>query len=193
MKRKLSRIEHVLSGNVVCFVNVDGHFAIDKLRGALARVQCKHPALRALIRPEVDGLYYEDDPSIEIPLRFAAGDHWPECEKELSTSFAYHEPQLRVVCLRRTCGADLLFATSHRICDGMSILLIVEEVLRALYLQEELIPYKAVTVDDIISDFHPAKPWTFKLLLTLLNSALKLVPSSNHAPPDREHFLAAIR
>src|ERR1700751_2294861 len=189
MKRKLSRIEHVLNGNVVCVVSVEGNFTIGELRVALARVQCKHPALRALIRPELDGLYYEDDPLVEIPLRLAVGDHWPECERELSTSFTYHEPQLRIVCLWRTCGADLLFATSHRICDGMSILLIVKEVLRALYLQEDLIPYKAITVDDIIGDFQPAKPWKFKLLLTHLNGAVTLVPSSGRARPSTEHFL----
>jgi len=67
MKRKLSRIEHALIGNVVCFVSLEGHFTYDQLRLALARVQRKHPALRALIRAEADGLYYEEDPSVEIP------------------------------------------------------------------------------------------------------------------------------
>ena len=119
MKRKLSRIEHVLVGNVVCFVSLEGHVTYDQLRLALSRVQRKHPALRALIRAEADGLYYEDDPSVEIPLRVAGGDYWPECEKELATQFDYDKPQLRVVWLQRSSGADLLFATSHRICDGM--------------------------------------------------------------------------
>jgi hypothetical protein len=189
MKRKLSHIEHALSGNVACFVSVEGDFTVDELRLALARVQRKHPALRALIRTEVDGLYYDDDPSVEIPLRVAAGDYWPECEKELTTAFVYDKPQLRVVCLQRTFGADVLFATSHRICDGMSIFLIVKEVLRALHSNEEFIPYNAVSVNDIIGDFRPAKPWKFKLLVTLLNGALALVPTLDHAPFHMEKFL----
>lgn len=189
MKRKLSRIEHALIGNVVCFVSLEGQFTYDQLRIALARVQRKHPALRALIRTEADGLYYEDDPSVEIPLRVATGDYWPECERELATDFDYDKPQLRVVYQRRTFGADLLFATSHRICDGMSILIIVKEVLRSLHSDEELIPYEAVTIEHIIEGYRPAKPWKFKLLLSLLNGALALVPSWGRPPSNAEHFL----
>jgi hypothetical protein len=189
MKRKLSRIEHALIGNVVCFVSLEGHLTYDQLRLALARVQRKHPALRALIRTEVDGLYYEDDPSVEIPLRVAAGDDWPECEKELVTDFDHDKPQLRVVWLRRTFGADLLFATSHRICDGMSILIIVKEVLRSLHSDEGLIPYDAVTIEEILEGYRSAKPWKFKLLLSILNGALALVPSSGRPPSNAEHFL----
>jgi hypothetical protein len=189
MKRKLSHTEHILDGNLVCFVSTEGDFTYDRLRLALARVQRKHPALRALIRRRADGLYYEDDPSIEIPLRVAAGDYWPECEKELTTDFDCEKPQLRVVWLGRTSGTDLLFATSHRICDGMSILLIVKEVLSALYSHEELIPYDAITLDDIIGDYRPPKPWKFRLLLSLLNTALAVVPNSRRAPSNAEHFI----
>jgi hypothetical protein len=189
MKRKLSRIEHVLNGNVVCFVSLDGRFTYDQLRRALAGVQRKHPALRALIRVEADGLYYEDNPSAEIPLRLAEGDSWPECETELTTDFDYDEPQLRVVWLRRGGGGDLVFATSHRICDGMGILIVVKEVLTALYSHEELLPYRAITVSDIMGGYRPENPWKFKLLLSLLNGALALLPSSGPAPSNSEHFL----
>lgn len=189
MKRRLSRIEHVLTGNVVCFVSLEGCFTFDDLRRALARVQRKHPVLRALIRAEADGLYYEDDPSAEIPLRVAEGDCWPECETELTTDFDYDKPQLRVVWLRRAGGGDLVFATSHRICDGMSILIVVKEVLTALHSDEEMIPYQAITVDDIIGGYRPANPWKFKLLLSLLNGALAMLPSSGPAPSNSEHFL----
>ncbi len=47
-------------------------FSLDQLRSALSRVQRKHPALRALIRKEADGLYYEADSAPEIPLRIVA-------------------------------------------------------------------------------------------------------------------------
>jgi hypothetical protein len=189
MKRKLSRIEHVLNGNVVCYVSLEGRFTRDQLRQALARVQRKHPALRALIRAEADGLYYEDDPSVEIPLRVAEGDRWAECEIELTNDFDYGKPQLRVVWVQRVGGVDLLFATSHRICDGMSILIVVKEVLSALHSDEELTPYPAITVSDIIGDYRPAHPWTLKLLLGFLNGALALLPSSRRAPSNAEHFL----
>jgi hypothetical protein len=61
MKRKLSTIEHILDGNLACFLRLEGSLSVGQLRSALARVQRKHPALRALIRQEKDGLYYEAD------------------------------------------------------------------------------------------------------------------------------------
>lgn len=187
MKRKLSRIEGFLGGNLVCFVSVEGHFTYDQLRIALERVQRKHPALRIVLRAEADGLYYEEA-SIEIPLRVAEGDYWQECERELTTDFDRNKPQLRVVWLRQA-SPGLLFATSHRICDGMSILLIVKEVLTALYSDESLIPYDAITVNDIIGGYRPAHPGKFKLLVSLLNFVLGFVPSSGAPSSNREHFL----
>ena len=59
MRWKLSHIEHIVDVNIVCFVRLESSLHVDQLRSALARVQRKHPALRALIRPEPDGLYYE--------------------------------------------------------------------------------------------------------------------------------------
>ena len=188
MKRKLSRIEGFLNGNLVCFVSVDGHFTYDQLRVALARVQRKHPALRRVIRADADGLYYEDASSVEIPLRVAEGDYSQECERELTTDFDHNKPQLRVVWLRQA-PPGLLFATSHRICDGMSILLIVKEVLTALCSDENLIPYDAITVADIIGDYRPPKPWKFKLLVSLFNFVLRFIPSSGAPSSKREQFL----
>src|SRR5437870_9235126 len=102
-KRKLSTIEHILDGNIVCFVRLEGSFSLDQLRSALSRVQRKHPALRALIREEPDGLYYEAESAPEIPLRIVPrvteGDYRHECQTELTTDFVYDKPQLRAVWL----------------------------------------------------------------------------------------------
>ena len=72
MRRKLSTIEQVLDGNVVYFVRLDGTLSLNRLRSALFRVQGKHPALRALIHEERDGLYYEENQAPEIPLRIVS-------------------------------------------------------------------------------------------------------------------------
>src|ERR1700716_3868991 len=123
-KRKLSTIEHLLEGNIVCFVRLEGSFSPDRLRSALARVQRKHPALRALIREEPDGLYYEEDSAPEIPLRVVPrvmeDDYRRESQAELTFDFEYDKPQLRAVWLQSELESDLLLITSHRSCDGMS-------------------------------------------------------------------------
>ena len=156
-------------------------------------MQRKHPALRALIREEPDGLYYEADSAPEIPLRIVPrvteDDYQRERQTELTTDFVYDQPQLRAVWLQSDVESDLLLTTSHRICDGMSIFAIVREVLRSLHTDEELIPYDPITERDIIGDYQPAKPWKRKLAVSLINGLLRLVPSSRRAPESNEQYL----
>jgi len=191
MKRKLSNIEHILDGNFGCAVRLEGSFSQDQLRSALGRVQRKHPALRALIRSGPDGLYYEADCAPEIPLRVVTRvneDHYRrECETELVTEFAYDQPQLRAIWLQSEQESDLLLTTSHRICDGMSILIIVREVLRSLHSDQELIPYEPITTRDIIGDYQP--PWKSRLTALLLNGLLRMIPDSRRVPDNNEHYL----
>jgi hypothetical protein len=192
-RRKLSHIEHIVEGNIVYVVRLEGGFAIGELRSALARVQRKHPALRVLIREEPDGLYYEADSAPEIPLRVVPrtteDDCQRECQVELTTNFASAQPLLRAVWLQGEQQNDLLFATSHRVCDGASMLIIVKEILRSLYADEELIPYEPITRRDLIRDYEPQKPWKRRLTASLLNGMLRLIPSSRRPPENNEHYL----
>jgi hypothetical protein len=190
MRRKLSAIEHMIDGNIVYMIRLEGSFNVDQLRSGLLRVQRKHPALRALIREEPDGLYYEEDSAPEIPLRVvprtAEDDYRRECETELTTVFAYDQPQLRVIWLPSELESDLLLTTSHRICDGMSMLTIVREVLRSLHNDEELIPYAPITTRDMIGDYQPPQWWKRKLTARLMNGLLRLIPGSRRTPENNE-------
>lgn len=193
MRRRLSHMEHIVEGNIVYLVRLEGSFNVDRLRSALSRVQRKHPALRTLIREEPDGLYYEADSAPEIPLRIVPrvteDDYQHECRTELVTAFAYDKPQLRAVWLRSERESDLLLTTSHRICDGMSMLIIVREVLRSLHTDEELVPYEPITRRDIIGDYQPPQPRKRKLAVGVVNGLLRLIPTSRRAPENHEHYL----
>jgi hypothetical protein len=193
MRRKLSIIEHMADINIVYVVSLVGSFSLGQLRSALLRVQRKHPSLRALIRKESDGLYYEADCAPEIPLRIvprvAEDDCRRECQAELTKVFADDQPELRAVWLQAERESDLLLTASHRICDAMSMFTIVREVLRSLYTDEELIPYAAVTTQDIIGDYQPPQLWKSKLAVRLTNGLLRLIPSSRRAPGNNEHHL----
>ncbi len=68
-----------------------------------------------------------------------------------------------MVWLQSELESDLLLTTTHRMCDGMSVFIIVREVLRSLHTGEELIPYEPITVQDIIGDYQPPQPWKHKL------------------------------
>lgn len=191
MRRKLSNIEHVLDGNVMCLVTLEGSLSADQLRSALSRVQRRHPALRALIRQESDGLYYEEDCAPEIPLHIVSeaseDDRRRECETELTTAFPYAQPQLRAVWLQSERKSDLLITTSHRICDGKSIFILVKEILQSLYSDGELVPYAPITMQDIIGGYRPAQTWKLKLKMRLLNGLLRLIPSPRQKPEKMEH------
>ena len=193
MSRKLSAIEHVIDGNIVYFVQLEGTIDATRLRHALSCVQRKHPALRTLIRKERDGLYYEEDCAPPVPLRVALrledNQYRTECQRELTTVFPYDQPQLRAVCLQAGQETDLLLATSHRICDGMSMLTIVREVLRLLHTDEELMPYTAITTQDMIGDYRPPQHWKRRLKASFLNGLLGLIPESRRTPENNEYSL----
>jgi hypothetical protein len=193
MMRKLSSIEHMIDGNIVYFVRLEGHFQEQRLRTAIARLQDKHPALRMLIREERDGLYYEFDCAPEIPLRnlprISEGDYRRESDAELRSRFSHSQPQLRVVWLRSDRVQDLLFVASHRICDGMSMLTIVREVLRLLHRDEIPVPYAPISPDDIIGDYQPPHPWKRRMSARLCNTILGLIPNSRKNPGNDEYCL----
>ena len=193
MRRKLSAIEHMIDGNIVYFVRLEGSFDPERLRLALGRVQRKHPALRTLIREQRDGLYYEEDCAPEIPLRIHQrvedDDFRRESQLELTTVFRFDQPQLRAVMLQSERESDLLLVTSHRICDGMSMLTIVREVLGALHKNEDLIPYAPITTRDMIGDYQPPQPWKRKLAACLVNGFTRLIPHSRRASENKERCL----
>jgi hypothetical protein len=193
MRRKLSAIEHMIDGNIVYFVRLEGTIDAKRLRHALSCVQRKHPALRTLIRKERDGLYYEEDCAPPVPLRVALrlddNQYRRECQRELTTVFPWDQPQLRAVCLQAAQETDLLLITSHRICDGMSMLTIVREVLRLLHSDEELMPYTAITTQDMIGDYGPPQPWKRRLQAGFLNGLLGLIPQSRRTPENNEYSL----
>lgn len=190
MKRKLSSIEHMINGNIVYFVRLTAQFQARQLQTAIARLQYKHPALRMLMREEPDGFYYEYDCAPAIPLRilprFSDSDYRNEIAAELRTRFPNDQPQLRVVWLRSDREQDLLFIASHRICDGMSMLTIVRDVLRFVCKDEIPVPYAPITPDDIIGDYRPRHPSMRRIIAHAANAALRLIPESRKEPGNHE-------
>jgi hypothetical protein len=200
-RRALSNIEHLAEVNIACSVWLAGRLNVGELRTALACLQRRHPALRALIRPENDVLYYEPDVAPEIPVRAVRladeaaycsewGDgHQLRTELELRTAFHHGLPQLRVVYFEAESGCNLLFATSHRICDGLGMFIIVKDVLRYLAGGAELNAHEAVGVADIIGEYRPARPWLTSIGVSLINTCLRLLPGAGSAPQRKEYFV----
>jgi hypothetical protein len=191
--RTLSNIEHLAEVNIACSLHLAGRLNLNELRTALTSVQRRHPALRALIRPEHDVLHYETGTAPEIPLRALQCTDDEACRREwefeLSTPFDSGLPQLRVVYLERKCDCDLLFTTSHRVCDGLSIFIVAKDVLRSLAGHADLDPYEEINARDIIGEYRPTWPWLTTIAVALINTCLRLLPASRSAPRKEESFV----
>jgi hypothetical protein len=190
-RRALSNIEHLAEANISCSVRLAGRLDLAELRTALARLQRRHPGLRVLIRPENDVLYYEPDTAPEIPVRVlpSADDetHRREWELELTTVFHHESPQLRVVYLEGECDCELLFTTSHRVCDALSIFIIAKDVLRFLAGRLPLDAHAEISAGHIIGAYRPARPWLTSAGVALINACFWMLPSSSPAPRKKEY------
>ncbi|MBV8845285.1 MAG: hypothetical protein JO307_20960 [Bryobacterales bacterium] len=190
-RRKLSNIEHLAEVNIACSARLAGKLDLGDLRTALGHAQRRHPALRALIRPENDVLYYEPDTAPEIPVRALQlpddETYRREWEFELSTPFHHDFPQLRVAYVEGDCDCELLFTTSHRVCDGLSIFILVKDVLRFLARRVELSPQEEISARDIIGEYRPAWPWLTGIGVAMINTCLRLLPASRPAPRKKEY------
>ena len=192
MRRTLSNIEHLAEANIACSLRLAGRLDLEELRRALISLQLRHPALRALIRPENDVLFYEPDTAPEIPIRtlHLADDeaYRREWEAELSTAFRHHLPQLRVVYFERAGDCDLLLTTSHRLCDALSIFIIVKDVLRSLGGGAAAKAHGEVGARDIIGEYRPRWPWFTSAAIGLINTCIRLLPGSKAAPRKKEYW-----
>jgi hypothetical protein len=182
MMRKLTTIERLIDSNITSRLTIDGALAVDGLRGAIDRVQRKHPALRMLLRQESDGWYYALDAAGPVPLRVAictseqvlAG----EIAREEATPFATGEPLLRVAWLRTDGGGVLLMTAAHRICDGMSILTLAKELLAALHDETPLLPYAPIDPLEMVAAADQPVQRRHRLVAGAINGLIRLIPPS---------------
>lgn len=145
MKRRLLFGERMLLGdgtepfNAVIPFRLRGTFTLKEIQQALARIQDKHPWLRALIRYDEKNVPWFDVPEnpISIPVRILVrqGDsQWQEeSRKEWQTLFNYEKlPLIRFVWIKGEEVSDMLFAFHHCLCDGGSAMTFLYEFLKVL-------------------------------------------------------------
>ncbi|WP_266157188.1 condensation domain-containing protein [Dyella silvatica] len=193
MKRRLSTVEHLVDVNVTFILSIKGSLSVEQLRLALDKIQRKHPALRMLIEEKRGELYYYEPEvtkkiSLRVVERVADGDLLRERHIELATPFAQDEPQLRIVWLRTAQDGELFISAAHRICDGMSMLTLIRELLKSLYSDEELLSYEPITIQDIIGDLGDEGLLKRKKAARLANAVIALIPGSRRPLQNKEIF-----
>jgi NRPS condensation-like uncharacterized protein len=168
MKRKLSLIEGTMYAggqtavNVVSSVTIKGTIQESDLHASLLKVQTRHPLLSSNVWEDEKGMPYfvEQNPvqriTVRIVDRLTDQDWERESMTECLTPFdAKKEPLVRLVWLKSENISDLIFVGHHCICDGRSILNIIDETLSLLGQPEkEIGSYKSFSS---IQNFIPAE------------------------------------
>ncbi|MBN7135711.1 hypothetical protein A7A76_13340 [Lysobacter enzymogenes] len=144
MKRKMMLCERVMyvdrdsTFTIVQAARVRGALDERRLRDALDRVQRKHPMLRCSVEDgDPPTMVLEDDPQ-PIPLRITEridGEEWQrQSHIERETRFdTARAPLMRLTWVRGRDAqgevGELVLACHHVICDGMSMLTLLREIL----------------------------------------------------------------
>jgi NRPS condensation-like uncharacterized protein len=168
MKRKLSLIEGTMYAggqtavNVVSSVTIKGTIKESDLHASLLKIQARHPLLSSNIWEDVTGSPYfvEQNPIQSIAVRTVnrlTDQDWErESIAECLTPFdTRKKPLVRLVWLKSENISNLIFVGHHCICDGRSILNIIDETLSLLGQPEkEIGSYQSFSS---IQDFIPAQ------------------------------------
>ncbi|QNK63119.1 hypothetical protein H7F33_00915 [Pedobacter sp. PAMC26386] len=155
MKRKLIIGERIMyvdaltPVNCIFAVKIKGVINPDVLRAALNKIQQKHPLLRMQIDDAQKNCpYFILDENIkEIPLRITSRDGEDDWLNESKTEWnklfdGENEPLARIVWLKSEESSDFLWVLPHCICDGATIVTLMQEMLYLLDQPElKLTPY----------------------------------------------------
>lgn len=167
MQRKLIIGERIMYGdgntplNSAFVARIQGDILLHNLNNALARVQAKHPLLRAGVAPGKKGLphFVSSEQITPIPVRIVERqqeDDWHrESMAEWATPFDMRNgPLCRMVWIRSASVSELILVCHHCICDGASVATLLQEILAVLDQPDmELTPY---TSFNAIEDLIPA-------------------------------------
>jgi NRPS condensation-like uncharacterized protein len=169
VKRPLAMYERAmyLNGgfhvNVMVTARIRGRIAEQRMQQALTRVQAKHSVLRCLIVQEGNrpGFVMQDRPT-PIPLRIAerrSDDDWVELsmQESLQRFDGSRQPLARLIWLRGQAESELLLVCSHAICDGRSLLTLLQEIL--LLCDRPDADIGSPTSLNAIEEIFPAKLW----------------------------------
>jgi hypothetical protein len=122
----------------VVAAQISGDTTTASWRAALDAVQRRHPLLGVCIDADDSGApYFRLLPALRIPLQIVPGDApqiWEdEMETELSTPFPVKDALLvRAVLLHEAHRATILLTVHHSVADGLSVALIIRDLLEAL-------------------------------------------------------------
>jgi len=135
---RLMYVDGVTPVNCVISARLYGVLSEERLRNALDKVQAKHPMLRATVIEENGVPYFAiRSRTTRIPLRTvrrSTEDDWRKVMlDEWQTPFPVKQgPLVRLVWLRSDGISELMLVGHHCVCDGLSLVSILREILQLI-------------------------------------------------------------
>jgi NRPS condensation-like uncharacterized protein len=125
--------------NCVFAATLEGHFSVQQIADALAKIQNRHPLLRTNVRKNETNVpsfvTNPDIPPIPVVIIERTSDiQWEEISlAEWERQFDLtKEPAARLVWLRSETVSDLLLVCPHCVCDGSGFVTLMRELLLLL-------------------------------------------------------------
>jgi NRPS condensation-like uncharacterized protein len=141
----------------VIAAEVSGHINPFELREALAQIQRRHPLLASrIVANGFENPYVESVPNTPIPLRIidktSRDTLSAEMARELATPFDWTQaPLIRCALLHDSLRSVLLFTLHHTISDGISMTLVIRDLLRALTGQKVAPLTLSLSIDQLLN------------------------------------------
>lgn len=207
LKRKLSLIEGTMYANgfgvvnVVSGIRIKGNIPEKALYDALSKVQKRHPLLRVTVAKEDNGtpFFVEQKNISEIPVRVVRRQSNEDWEKEsiaecLSPFVLKDQPLARLVWIKSDEISDLIFVCHHCICDGKSVLNMMDETLRLLAQPNlDIGTYNSfASVEDFIPDaikHNKANIIKVQVFAKLVKLSLNILCLKKEIKRDQPYFL----
>lgn len=187
--------------NVVSGIRIKGILSEKALYDALSKVQEKHPLLMANVVEEEDSIpYFTERKDIsEIPVRIVrryGNDDWEkESVAECLTPFTLSgQPLARLVWIRSEQISDLIFVCHHCICDGRSVLTMMDETLRLLAQPDlDIGTYPPIlSVEELVPDairLNRANKIKVRLFAKVVKLSLRFLSLKKEIKRDRPYLL----
>lgn len=165
MKRKLLLPERLMLGdgtapfNGVYVIRINGVIRASGLSAALAKVQVKHPLLRAAVRYDDTGAPWFEIPTAyqPIPLIIKERTSSIDWQKEVKDAWASvfnidAGPLLNMTWLKGETQSELILTFHHSMCDGGGGLMLIKDILAVLDNPEKEIGVHPsfITLQDIV-------------------------------------------
>lgn len=157
----LERVFYMVPGYKVSIsARIEGAIDEERFRKAIAKIQEIHPLLRSrVVFDDTGNAFFTTDhvqPAEVHILEMSADEHWYEVfVRDVSALYdPQNRPMISFVLIKGSEYSDLLISASHSITDGMAVVFILRDLLKAYATPgaavEPLFPYE-------VMDFVPAR------------------------------------